>query len=251
MSPDEQLELLRRFTPTLHFDALERWRPGLVDGYLGHSSVRDGGKHVLPGTPPAEVAMREHGHDYKAQLNPLGNDLDLDTYRRSTEMLESYGREQDLAGAGLAYGRVAPVGKAFFLQYWLFYPDNPCVLPPGRHDGDWELVQVTVERDGEEFAATQVTLAEHGKPATHPVDTSRRGEGPHVFVAVDSHACYFEQGAPPPRCSRTSATRRVSAGRNPQSRCCRLPRTSGTGCTGQVAGASTAEEALGSPSAGT
>jgi len=197
MSPDEQLELLKRFAPTLHFDALERWRPGLVDGYLEHSSVRNGGKHVLPGTPPAEAAMREHGHDYQAQLNPLGNDLDLDTYRRSTEMLAAYGHEQDLAGAGIAYGRVAPVGKAFFLQYWLFYPDNPCVLPPGRHDGDWELVQVTVERDGEGFTATQVTLAEHGKPATHPVDAGRRGEGPRVFVAVDSHACYFKQGAHP------------------------------------------------------
>jgi hypothetical protein len=197
VSPDEQLELLRRFAPTLHFDALERWRPGLVDGYLEHSTVRDGSKHVLPGTPPAEAAMREHGHNYNAQLNPLGNDLDLDTYRRSTEMLEAYGHEQNLVGAGVAYGRVAPVSKAFFLQYWLFYPDNPCVLPPGRHDGDWELVQVKVERDGEGFVATQVTLAEHGKPATHPIDASRSAEGPDVFVAVDSHACYFMQGAHP------------------------------------------------------
>lgn len=197
MSPDEQLELLRRFAPTLHFDALERWRPGPVDGYLEHSTVRDGGRRTLPGTPPAEAAMREYGHNYNAQLNPLGNDLNLDTYLRSTEMLGAYGHEQDLAEAGVAYGRVVPVSKAFFLQYWLFYPDNPCVLPPGRHDGDWELVQVKVERDGEEFAATQVTLAEHGKPTTHPVDASRREEGPSVFVAVDSHACYFKEGAHP------------------------------------------------------
>jgi len=42
MSPDEQLELLRRFAPTLHFDALERWRPDLVDNYLHHSTVLDG-----------------------------------------------------------------------------------------------------------------------------------------------------------------------------------------------------------------
>jgi hypothetical protein len=59
------------------------------------------------------------------------------------------------------------------------------------------LVQVKVERDGDGFAATQVTLAEHGKPVTHPVDTDRRGEGPSVFVAVDSHACYFKEGAHP------------------------------------------------------
>ena len=197
MSTDEELKLLKRFAPTLSFDALERWRPGLVDGYLEHSTVRDGGNRTLPGTPPAEATMREHGHNHNAQLNPLRSDSNLDTYRRSSEMLESYGREQDLAGAGIAYGRVVPASKGFFLQYWLFYPDNPCVLPPGRHDGDWELVQLKVERDGDGFAATQVTLAEHGKPATHPVDASQRGEGPSVFVAVDSHACYFKEGAHP------------------------------------------------------
>ena len=198
ISPDEQLELLRRFAPTLHFDALERWRPGLVTDYLAHSTVLDGGKNRLPGTPPAEASMLEHGDDPKAQLNPLQSEYNLDTQQRSAEMLGAYGHDQNLATAGVAYGRVELAKDGgLFLQYWLFYPDNPCVLPPGRHDGDWELVQVKIERDGEELAATQVTLAEHGKPTTHPVDAARRGEGPDVFVAVDSHACYFMQGAHP------------------------------------------------------
>lgn len=198
MSPDEKLELLRRFAPTLHFDALERWRPNLVTDYLEHSTVRDGDLNTLPSTPPAEAAMREHGNDPKAQLNPLRSDSNLDTQHRSAEVLSAYGHDQDLATAGVAYGRIEPTkGEGLFLQYWLFYPDNPCVLPPGRHDGDWELIQVKVERDGDGFAATQVTLAEHGKPTTHPVDADRRGEGPVVFVAVDSHACYFKEGAHP------------------------------------------------------
>ena len=169
-----------------------------MDGYLEHSTVLDGSNRKLPETPPAEAAMRKQGDDSKARLNPLRNDSDLDTYSRSTEMLGAYGREQDLAGAGIAYCRVvAAAGEDLFLQYWLFYPDNPCVLPPGRHDGDWELVQVKIERDGDGFVATQVTLAEHGKPVTHSVDADRRDRGPNVFVAVDSHACYFKEGAHP------------------------------------------------------
>ncbi len=196
MSPDEQLELLRRFAPTLHFDALERWRPDRVDRYLERSAVLpNGGDQPLPGTPPAEAAMREHGEDRKARLNPLKRGAGVDTQKRSNEMLDAYGGDRDLRSAGVAYGRVAGSGDARFLQYWLFYPDNPCVLPPGRHDGDWELVQVSVERSGTDFRPTHLTLAEHGKPVSEPIATA--GGSIDVFVAVDSHACYFKEGANP------------------------------------------------------
>jgi hypothetical protein len=195
MSPIEQLELLKRFAPALHFDALERWRPGLVDGYLEHSTVLDGRDRQLPGTPPAGPAMREHRGDPKARLNPLEHGAGVDTQKRSNEVLTEYGREQELNSAGSAYGRVVEVGGALFLQYWLFYPDNPCVLPPGRHDGDWELVQIRVERDGADFRPTHLTLAEHGKPVSEPITSADAAID--VFVAVDSHACYFKEGANP------------------------------------------------------
>lgn len=195
MSPDEQLELLRRFAPTLHFDALERWRPGPVERYLEHSAVLDGGDRQLPGTPPAEAAMRKHGDDPKARLDPLEHGADVDTQKRSNEMLAVYGQDPSLDAAGVAYGRVVRSRDAFFLQYWLFYADNPCVLPPGRHDGDWELVQIWVERSGAEFRPTHLTLAEHGKPVSEPIVATDADID--VFVAVDSHACYFEEGANP------------------------------------------------------
>ncbi len=193
MSPDEKLELLRRFVPTLHFDALERWRPGRVDSYLRHSAVLDGSEQRVPGTPPAEPAMNARAEELKARLNPLERGAGVDTQKRSNEVLRAYG-EQDLTTAGVAYGRVVPDGTAFFLQYWLFYPDNPCVLPPGRHDGDWEFVQVRVERLDDAFRPTHLTLAEHGKPVNKPISSLGEIE---VFVAVDSHACYFKEGANP------------------------------------------------------
>ena len=194
MSPDEKLQLLKRFAPTLHFDALERWRPDLVDNYLRHSAVLDEGDRQIPGTPPAEPAMNERADEPKARLNPLERGAGVDTQKRSNEMLLAYGGDQDLASAGVAYGRVVPDGQAVFLQYWLFYPDNPCVLPPGRHDGDWEFVQVRAERAGDDFRPTHLTLAEHGKPVNKPISSTAEIE---VFVAVDSHACYFKEGANP------------------------------------------------------
>lgn len=198
MSGDEKIKLLRQFAPTLHFDALELWRPDRVDEYLAHSAIVDDGGKALERTPPAEPAMREHGEDRRARLSPLRDAPGLDTRRRSNEMLDAYGRERDLNGAGTAYGRVLSAADGHFLQYWLFYVDNPCVLPPGRHDGDWELVQVRVERiDDEDLRAIRVTLAGHGKPETRSVEAGDDRAGPDVFVAVDSHACYFLEGAHP------------------------------------------------------
>jgi hypothetical protein len=197
MTPEEKLELLRRFAPTLHFDAMERWRPSLVDEYLAHSAVRDGKDQQLPGTPPAEAAMIVNDDDLKARLSPLKDEPGLDTQLRSNEMLRMYGSGQDLSSGGNAYGRVKPSEDGAFLQYWLFYPDNPCVLEAGRHDGDWELVQVRVKRGAAGLEATEVTLAEHGRPVTQAVEANQANGGPDVFVAVDSHACYFQPGAHP------------------------------------------------------
>jgi hypothetical protein len=196
VSPDEQLELLRRFAPTLHFDALERWRPCLADPYMHRSTFLGAGERSSPGTPPAEPAMLEHLEERESRINPLPGGPDPDTQRRSNQMLAAFGLEQDLSTAGACYGRVVPgEPNERFLQYWLFYPDNPCVLPPGRHDGDWELVQVRVRGSGEEAEAVGATLAGHGKPETRPF-SSKRG-GPNVYVAVDSHASYFDKGSQP------------------------------------------------------
>jgi hypothetical protein len=196
LSKEERVELLRRFAPRLHFDQLERWRPSLADPYLLGSTFRDENDQEVAETPPAETAMLERLEELKSKLNPLTKEPDDKTQIRSNELLRAYGPAQDLATGGACYGRVvAAGGKAKFLQYWLFYVDNPCVLAPGRHDGDWELVQVRVQAIEGGFEATHVTLAGHGKPVTKPFHSTQAG--PDVFVAVDSHASYHEQGAHP------------------------------------------------------
>lgn len=189
-------ELLERFAPQLHFDALERWRPCLADAYMQHSAFVDGEERPLAGTPPAEPTMLDHIDELESRINPLRDGPGLDTQLRSNEMLTAFGPEQDLATAGTCYGRVVGGGAGVrFLQYWLFYPDNPCVLPPGRHDGDWELVQLCLRETNEGLEATHATLAGHGKPVTRSFRSTRGG--PDVYVAVDSHASYFDAGAQP------------------------------------------------------
>lgn len=196
MPSGSQLELLRRFSPRLHFDALERWRPGLADLYMRRSKYLDGNGLKVDGTPPADNAILSGLEEIKSRLNPLGDGPGLNAQLRSNAVLRTYGAGLDLDSAGTCYGRVyeAKAG-VIFLQYWLFYSDNPCVLPPGRHDGDWELVQLRLKQYVEDWQVTHLTLAEHGKPATYAIGP---GDLPvDVYVAVDSHACYATGGAQP------------------------------------------------------
>ena len=98
------------------------------------------------------------------------------------------------------------------LQYWLFYYDNPLLLPPTpfgtfwqSHEGDWEVVNVVLDADEQPLEAAysqhssgrRLAWAAVGKrPAgsTHPV----------VYVALGSHANYFAPGPPPLRRCRST-----------------------------------------------
>jgi hypothetical protein len=94
------------------------------------------------------------------------------------------------------YGRVKADGDRTWLQYWLWCYYNPKhLLGLGKHEGDWELVQVGLGADGTPEVAT---YSQHEGGEAHDwEDVKRQGDHPVVYVAPLSHACYFEPGAHP------------------------------------------------------
>jgi hypothetical protein len=107
------------------------------------------------------------------------------------------------AGGDAVYGRVARTGDLTVLQYWLYYYDNPLLLPQTpvgtfwqSHESDWEVVNVVLGADDEPLEAAysqhcggqRLSWANVEKSdSTHPVD----------YVALGSHANYFAPGAGP------------------------------------------------------
>ena len=95
----------------------------------------------------------------------------------------------------VVYGHEVRDGVTRFLQYWLYYPYNDQdrgLLATGRHEGDWEFVQVRLE-GGEPEA---VTFAQHStaeRCGWDEVEASPTG-GPVVYVANGSHASYRRAG---------------------------------------------------------
>jgi hypothetical protein len=82
-----------------------------------------------------------------------------------------------------------------WLQYWLLYATNEQdrgIVRTGRHEGDWELVQVGLRRGRPEV----VTFAQHSwAEACAWTRVRREGARPVVFVAHASHASYPRPGA--------------------------------------------------------
>ena len=188
----EGATLLERHAPLLRFDALECLRPTTFDAYLDASVVLDKDYQQLAN---GAVVLAGEGEPDR-WLNPIPSNDDLNSDRRSNLLLENFGEVGGSAVAGTCYGRVKKGRWWIYLQYWFFYVDNPCILPPGRHDGDWEMVQLGLRRkEGSDPELRRVTVAQHGKAHTRKVEPGTIQ--PTVFVAVGSHASYLDPGTHP------------------------------------------------------
>jgi hypothetical protein len=100
-------------------------------------------------------------------------------------------RVADESSRARVYGRA--VGP--YLQYWTFYADNPQdrgILRTGRHQGDWELVQLRVDGRGRPVVATYTRHSWAERCGWGRVE--KRGGAPVVYVANGSHAAYFTAG---------------------------------------------------------
>jgi hypothetical protein len=105
--------------------------------------------------------------------------------------------------ANVVYGAVHRSGRRIALQYWYWYLDDfwSGEYPPSdyvwqAHEGDWEVVTVILTRAGRPLLAG---YSEHGCGKRRPwVRVRKLGRThPLVYVALGSHANYFEPGPHP------------------------------------------------------
>ena len=187
--------LLERHRPILRFDPQYDYRvlaadsavenPGnILRRFDGEVIARAGGQpplsFALLGAYPPDLAPRADdsiamGPDHIGDARRMESDPDLN---------------------GRLYGRVVADGSRTFLQYWFWLYYNPKnLLGVGKHEGDWEMVQVGIGASGEPEVAT---YAQHdsgearrwrpGEIEVWAADPRR----PVVYVAPLSHASYFE-----------------------------------------------------------
>jgi hypothetical protein len=193
-------ELLDRHRPVLRFDPQYDYRVLAADSAvnnLGNILRRSDG----------EVIARAGGHP------PLGIET-LTSYPGNLEVRagDCLAMAPDRAGdarrmeweephRGRIYGRVVADEGRTWLQYWFWLYYNPKnLLGFGKHEGDWEMVQVGLGPGEEPEVAT---YAQHDSGEARPwregeielaPDDRRR---PVVYIAPLSHASYFEPNTHP------------------------------------------------------
>jgi hypothetical protein len=90
----------------------------------------------------------------------------------------------------VVYGRRA--GE--WLQYWMFFAyqsQDRGLLRTGRHEGDWEMVQLRLRG----ARPVEAVYAQHSGAESCPYGWVRRADGrPVVYLARGSHAAYFVTG---------------------------------------------------------
>ena len=187
MSPlDPRLE---RHRPALVYDPQEAYRA------MSAASITDYDDNLLRRRKGAVVARA--GAGLSLDLLSTYDVEDGDRLDAVGDHLAAARRFQgDAAYRERVYGRVKEDGGRVWLQYWLWSYYNPKhLLGLGRHEGDWEVVQVGLSGDGEPEVAT---FSQHEGGEARDWDKLRRqGDHPIAYVAPLSHACYFEPGAHP------------------------------------------------------
>ena len=121
-----------------------------------------------------------------------------DTPAARSDFLDAEGRDYVLQAremhrppfADRVHGRAVEAGDGgWWLQYWFFYLyNNKAFLGFGLHEGDWEMVQVRIDGDGEP-ASMAFAQHDHGQRCRWEL-VEKRGQRPLVYVARGSQASY-------------------------------------------------------------
>jgi hypothetical protein len=197
--------LLAEFEPVTHFDPAESFLPTKVQSFVADSALEQlvGGSWIVadPDPEPGDLPTSA-GTSWRLNQRSCSPAAALGG-------LACYAAASDQGSGGLAvYGRVAYDGDRIVLQYWYFYYDDVYsypFAPPGSfwqaHEGDWEVVNVVLSSDEQPLsvAYSQHCLGQQRQWADlKPLDDTH----PVVYVALGSHANYFEPGVHPfnPQC---------------------------------------------------
>ncbi len=204
--------LLRTYQPVLVFHPVEPFRPTKVQSFVDDSELER-----FTGSSPQQLPL-------DAFWTVVDPDPDADALPAPTPgaffRLDQIGCEADAALAGrdcyaaafeagndhpALYGRVVRTDARIVLQYWLFYYDNPLLLPPTpvgafwqSHEGDWEVVNVVLGADEEPLeAAYSQHCSGQRKPWAGVAKSPATSSHPVAYVGLGSHANYFAPGAGP------------------------------------------------------
>lgn len=196
------LTLLGKWAPMLRYDVSESYFAAsaaeITDNYEpGGSSnlLLDGNNGIIaaadPSYPEDDLSLGYLSSTYPGGAAAASGDHidEVDNYAVDAQRLQALPEY-----ANQIYGREFDYPNEKVLQYWFFYYYNgPMPFGIDNHEGDWEMIQVHLDLNGN---PTEVTAAQHdGGERCDWVHVQRTSAGhPIIYVARHSHASFFSSG---------------------------------------------------------
>lgn len=191
--PEDDLALAQRYAPVLYFHPAEVFFPQPVDVIVNQARLRQArrlwfGVNVLLRLDVPELLHLPSDGSYF--LDVWFGDNGSSAYTNYSAHQAYYQALLSPQAGGppvTAYAHVVREGTRTTIQYWLLYFYNDWF---NKHEGDWELVQVTLDANGE---PEWVVLSQHHAGSRRAWASAPVEEGTHpvVYVARGSHANYF------------------------------------------------------------
>jgi hypothetical protein len=193
--------LLERHKPRLAYDSMEAYFAGSAAIWTDFrfTQLRRAGGAVLAQAPQLSLAFLGP-HAYGDGRPVLADDAIGETTRDYAEHAAAAHADVRYRNRIHGHARHDDQGR-LWLQYWCFYYYNDFqlagpLLSGGKHEGDWELVQILL---GADEKPVQAVYAQHKAGETKPWSAVRKApssaDTPLVFVARGSHAAYFTPGS--------------------------------------------------------
>jgi hypothetical protein len=193
---EEEDDLARRFAPEVRLapESQDRYRPANVDWFLARTKLRydrsgDDGPDVLgPGqVTQANLATQTRGNAHSSSDSNF-----------FLQMVDERSTSRGTGPAGWrAYVHVMRTHMretypgGIDIQYWFFFPFNDA-WGTFNHDGDWEHVTVTVDKDR---VLQTIFFAAHEDGHRFDRSALQWSEGhPVVYIAKGTHASYPSVG---------------------------------------------------------
>jgi hypothetical protein len=199
-------ELLARYSPFVRYDSLEAYSADspatMTDCKTAanpHGNLLVHGGHELAAAGATrreavlDLAFLNGGHYPDAAHTAVAAEDYIDVVGKEY-IAEAHAMHLLSGMANQVYGHtVRDRQGALWLQYWFFYYYNDkALLGNGRHEGDWEMIQVRI---GAGEAPDVATYAQHKRGERCAWEEVEKKEGaPVVYSARGSHASYLRRG---------------------------------------------------------
>lgn len=175
----EPVNLLLQYSPVLYLHPDESYSLKDISSMLGESDLKHDG--IIDDSKPVDASSLEGKTE--------DHYLDMQNAACGGPPTSSRFDDYNLA----VYGRIYHEEIDYtVLQYWFFYPYNKWL---NRHEGDWEMIQVMLDRKTKQ--PLKVIYAQHDGKTPFDWDDVNKTNETHsqVYVAEGSHASYKDTDA--------------------------------------------------------